>query len=710
MLDLYFNDACMRLDADNGYITSVNLGGTELLAEKSYLFCFRIRHRDHSKAEYVSAQATDCTVEGKGRDHWEIMYSGFPGTGKDIYVSLIFAVVNKQLTCEVHIKNNSADMIEWIEVLPIVAEHLRGDGGNCEGEILFPYNEGAIVDTLMMRNASKGLKYEEPEYPSIGSYGIFPNMICSQMMAYLFTDGEAQKRALYLGAHDEKRGVKQIDFCESASQKGVKLLFKYFCGVEYGADYHSEFPLVLESVRGTWEDAAEIYRTWFSKNLPPRLKKISDNCALPDWYEDSPLIISYPIRGIHDKDKMTPNQLYPYTNALPMIDEIGEATNARIMVILMHWEGTAPWAPPYVWPPYGDYNDFNSFLEELHKRGYMLGVYCSGFGYTLKSNLVDDYDCTEIYTKNDLKGAMCADPDDNVHISRICTGQRSGYDICPASGLGKSILADAYAPLLNSNIDYAQILDQNHGGGQYFCYSSEHGHPPAPGTWMTENMQEMLSQWNDMAGMTLLGCESAASEPFMGNLLFSDNRFELCYQIGRPIPLYAYIYHEYVRNFMGNQVSCPLPKEVDTLRYRIAYSFSVGDCMTIVLTPDGRIMPNWGTKVFDCCPDKDKVLTLIKNLNKFYQSVAKPYLFNGRMIKGMTVCCNEASFGHNLPEILTSAWDAEGKRGQIFVNPFDEDKTCTVGEKIVCVPANNAIFIELENLLTANIHAEKEIL
>ena len=119
--------------------------------------------------------------------------------------------------------------------------------------------------------------------------------------------------------------------------------------------------------------------------------------------------------------------------------------------------------------------------------------------------------------------------------------------------------------------------------------------------------------------------------------------------------------------------------------------------MTIVLTPDGRIMPNWGTKDFDCCPDKSRVLAFIKNLTDFYRNEAKPYLFNGRMIKGLDVVCDTAPFGHNLPEILTTAWEADGKRVQMLVNPFDEDKTCSLDGKTVTVPANNAICMEIKN-------------
>ena len=283
---------------------------------------------------------------------------------------------------------------------------------------------------------------------------------------------------------------------------------------------------------------------------------------------------------------------------------------------------------------------------------------------------------------------MCAGPDGQVQISTICTMQRSGYDICPASDIGRDILREAYEPLLTSGLDYAQVLDQNHGGGQYFCYSRNHGHPPAPGTWMTERMQELLLEWNDKAGKMLLGCESAAAEPFVGNLLFSDNRYELNYRMGIPVPLYNYVYHEYLRNFMGNQVGCPLREEDDeNLLYRIAYSFSIGDCMTLIINQDGQVKSRWGKPKTDHIPNQEKILRLVKNLTAFYHNEAKPYLFAGRMIKPLEVECGTLEFLRHdcdgsvtLPSVLSSAWEtSDGHRAQILVNPQDKEIVCSVG-------------------------------
>ncbi len=78
--------------------------------------------------------------------------------------------------------------------------------------------------------------------------------------------------------------------------------------------------------------------------------------------------------------------------------------------------------------------------------------------------------------------------------------------------------------MTSADVDYIQLLDQNHGGTSYFCYSREHGHPAVPGRWQTDAMKRLLNtvgQYTHGNGRRiLLGCESAAAEPFIPYLLF----------------------------------------------------------------------------------------------------------------------------------------------------------------------------------------------
>ena len=608
------NDTSFSVDFGKGTLKSLIYKKIDILADEIPIFKICLMDKSGNHKVLTSDEATSFIENGNGAT-----YGGF---SENIEIT-IRVECDKKIKWYLNVKNNTDKLIEWVEYSNISLKPLVANGGI--GKILYPYNEGAIIDDMEYRESSGWFSHREPSYPSHGSYSVFPNMICSQFLCYLF-----EGKGLYIGAHDEKRGLKQIDFYKTAN--GVAMQIRIYRGLDFGQDYTAEYPIVWQMFDGEWQDGADLYKKWFETHLPEGTKKVKENTVLPEWYKESPLVVSYPVRGVHDTDIMTPNALFPYENALSIIDEIAERTKSKILVLLMHWEGTAPWAPPYVWPPFGGEEMFFAFQKKLHERNHLLGVYCSGFGYTKKSNLVD-YDNEKEYAEKGYESAMCASPAGKVELSNICRAQRSGYDICVASEKAKEILNKAYEPLFENNIDYVQILDQNHGGGQYFCYSRDHKHPPAPGTWMTENMQKFLENWNKKAGKTIFGCESAASEAFIPNLLFSDNRFELNWYIGKPVPLYAYLYHEYLHNFMGNQCACGLSNKEENLCYRMAYSFTAGDCITVVLMPDGNIFPNWGCHDFSYIPDKDKALEFISNMTKLYNEYAKTYLIDGKMIK-----------------------------------------------------------------------------
>lgn len=676
------NEDRLCIHEEKGCISSLHCGGEERVSAFTPLFRLCLRERS-GESEIFSAE--DAT-----KNEGTLVFSGFR---RDLTVRVLTHTEadGNGLQLGVQVENHTQARVEWVDILLPELPHLRANDPN-GGELLLPYNEGAVI-----RDENK-LTFAEPKYPSMGNYPVFPNMMFAQFFAYHFDGADAPDGCgLYVGAHDAARGVKGL--WAEKREEGVQLILRLYCDADFAEGYTLPYPVVIKGFYGTWQTAAEIYRNWFESALPAGAKKIIEQQSLPEWYADSPVVVSYPVRGVHDMDEMKPNRLFPYENALPLIAELREKIDARILVLLMHWEGTAPWAPPYVWPPYGGEASFRAFMDELHAQGDLMGVYCSGFGYTMQSNLIAEYNNEAEYHQRGLSEAMCAGPDGTVQISEICTFQRSGYDICPASEAGKALLAEAYRPLLQSGVDYAQILDQNHGGSQYFCHSTKHGHPAGPGAWMTQNMQALLHEWNQMGGKMLLGCESAAAEPFIGNLQFSDNRYELCYYVGHPVPLYAYLYHEYVRNFMGNQVSCPFPTDVDTLRMRMAYSFAAGDCLTIVLTPDGDLMVNWGTRDFEHHPDREKTLHFMKNLMAFYREQAKKYLYNGKMIAPGAFRCEQVSYCDNIdavPAVMSSAWQAaDGTCAQILVNHTDVPQQCWVGEKQVTVEALSCVLLPI---------------
>lgn len=662
----------LNFDELNGVLASLKYGAKEYVGAKIPIFEVAFRGKD---TKQTVVNASEMKLTGCKHSENKILCK-YEGMETSVSVSI---TVGEPLTWGIDVSASENKAVEWVKYPQIaVPDDFADNGGS--SKILWGFNEGTLIENMTDRE--NGMPYFEPEYPCCGLMGVFPAVVETQFMAYY-----NEISGMYIAAHDNGGYLKAIN--PYRKYGGVLMEYRHFAGCDFGEDYKMPYEMVIEFFHGDWHDASDIYRKWFRANKKDDFVKIGKNKKIPHWYGESPVVVTYPVRGSHDTDVMTPNMLYPYTNVLPHIERLEQAFDSKIMVLLMHWEGTAPWAPPIVWPPYGDEDNFKELIKKLHERGDVFGVYCSGMGWTIKSNVVDDYDTKEFFYEHNLKDVMCISPNLELPYSNICTDQRVGYDMCPKCGFTKEVLKEQVMHMVDADIDYIQLLDQNHGGTSYFCYSREHNHPPVPGVWQVDEVKKLLREINRITGDTLLGCESAAAESYIPNLLFSDNRFELTYFIGRPVPAYSYIYHEYVNNFEGNQVHADSKVDYDSspeaFYERMGYSFSAGDMLTAVINEDGDIDWNWGkADKTRPVPNQKNAQKFIKNLN-FWRINEPKYLNTGEMIKPINVKCGKHIIMRTdkskieLPEIHTSAWRSQnGDTAQFLINYLDSEKECSL--------------------------------
>ena len=658
----------LRFDDRTGSIVHFGKGTNLLSEEKAPLFRIRFLEDDGSFTVRTAFDASKCELSRKGKTV-EYSYSGFED---DLDVTVRAKSDRKDGLFHFQIIVNTTKQIEWVEYPCVSVNRTEGED---EG-ILWPYNEGVLV-----RDASKHY-YCEPEYPSQGNYGMYPGMVSTPFLAQVSNEG-----GLYLGAHDPENNTRHIDFQESGQK--IRLINRLYPGVVAG-DYSSRWETVLGYFEGRWQSAAEIYKAYFEKNHEGHVK-LKDRKNLPDWYKSPFVVLTYCIRGHHDMDVMDSNKLFPYVNALPIVDEFSRKTDSPLMALLMHWEGTAPWAPPYVWPPYGGEDALKDFVTEMHSRGNSVGVYCSGMGWTQKSNVVDDYDRNDDFEAGHLESVMCRSPKGDLPLSKICTGQRSGYDMCPSQDFTVKVLKEEAGRIAGSGIDYVQMMDQNHGGTPYMCYSRDHGHPCVPGKWESETANALYKSIQDENPGVVLGCESAAAEVFIPNLLFSDNRTGLNFAFGQPVPLYSYIYHEYVNNFMGNNVcgddiiDCRASR--DNYLYRLAYSFLAGDLLTIVINDEGKIQWAWGQRDFseEYQPDTEESLAFIKTLNAWRKHCPE-FLQFGKAVRPLEFECSQDSIRTRangdlaVPTVPSFAYKAGRKTCTFAVNWQKTEQTISSPE------------------------------
>ena len=479
------------------------------------------------------------------------------------------------------VKNESGLHLDKIDFpIVFVPNDLIARGG--KSRIFTSMMEGLLIEDADMR----GLVGKNVNVLETGWGGKYPGACTSQFSAYYSDEG-----GLYFAAHDKFWNSKIIEYY--VEDGGVKLDFKLHPGVDDTRSFAMEYEMVLGVFEGDWYDAAEIYRNFIERCGLVKLPKLKENKNIPAWLKDDPIIVCYPVRGEIDTelDENAVEEYYPYTKALPYMKELHENLDSAVMPLLMHWEGTAPWAPPYVWPPYGDFDNFTKYLDELHANGDYLGLYCSGISWTQRSLLVPSYNKEEEFERENWKDAILVEPDQTSDFTWKAI--RYSYELCPACEKTRNVAVKEFEKIVSGcDVDYVQFFDQNVGGNTYACYGKNHGHCFGPGKWRNEAMLKIGDAMHEVLrkygkeDKVLIGCEGNAAEPFVNHFIFNDSRHNIAYQCGNPVSAYNFIFHEYVCNFMGNQntqhTTTDYAKYPDNIYYRYAHSFSQGDILTVV--------------------------------------------------------------------------------------------------------------------------------
>lgn len=190
-----------------------------------------------------------------------------------------------------------AATVEWLQVPSIIVpSDLTGPSGT--GRIVWPWCEGVLVDSLDRRDNGPFAR-DEPAYPSRALDSVFPSAVCAQFIAHLGAD-----RGLLLAAHDPAATPKEIDYV--GADGGIELLVRTYAAGATGT-YDLGFEVETTVVEGGWQDLAGHYRQWFESVTD--LPAVGDRTDLPEWYLDSPLVVTYPVRGWRDQGDLSPNRL-----------------------------------------------------------------------------------------------------------------------------------------------------------------------------------------------------------------------------------------------------------------------------------------------------------------------------------------------------------------------------------------------------------------
>lgn len=660
---------------EDGAVSSLQYDGVEFIAAPKPLFVFQMRDRavgrwtrlDSSifpKVEIVE-EGNRTTLNFKDEKFWFRSSGGASAT-----VTLERCGDELRWGISLDIREELVD-VEWID-FPImnlkVPQDFRYLSTYAEGALLPPDGLGILKRLI------------SPEEGSTGYIGYAP------MMLRYFYPGTAnaqfhailrEGKGLYIGFEDRNDSLKLMEV--SPEDDGTcTLLQQQFTGGRQSLDYQ----VVMRGFQGGWEQAAAIQRQWLEAGpMPSKIRG-----AMPDWYDRDPLMVIYPVKGDGlDHFTMTVNKTYfPYIKGMEVVKKYHELLpGVPLMPLLMHWEGTAPWAPPFVWPPHGGEALLKEFTDALHAQGDYIGLYASGIGWTQISAIDHSYDCRKRFEDEHVDKEICVGPVGEryaVSCNHPLAGQRVGYDLCPSREYTKNVVKNEVAACQAHGIDYLQYFDQNCGGAISPCYSKEHGHPHLPGPWLAKAMRETMEVAQKAGKDTLaIGCENTAAFPYMAACRVNDVRYINAWMNGEPVPLYSYLFHEYSLGFSGNTCGiewfCEYKKQPYFLNLHFAWHFVYGNMLALVTNRERNIHWGWACDWNAQAPNQEMILTLMRNLLKWRHGIAKEFLLYGRLETFPEVKCATVGFKRKefvveaeKPAVLAATWSYEGKRITILVN------------------------------------------
>lgn len=560
-------------------------------------------------------------------------------------------------------------------------------------ELFQPFSEGVIVSEREKRNR----KVQHIGFPDNLGIGYYPGLCQMQFLAAWRNEG-----GVCFVADDPRHTTKALEFAPEAGDR-LGLRIETMCGgLLRSGSCELPFDLLLQPVPPGWQAACDFYR----QNVVKRDPAMNRRFPLPEWLEESPVTVIYPVRGTGTITS-EPNRFLPYENAFPRLQELAEAFDSKVMALLMRWEQHGPWHPPFYWPPVGGAESFRKLRDLLHGAGHLLGVYGSGTSFTMQSR-INDYSGRAEYEARQLESCMARGPKGESRAT-ICDMLRESETFCIAERKSHEIFEEQVRILAQEGVDYFQILDQNLGGASFLCYRKDHHHPPVPGAWQTAAMREFLDELNETihaaGSRMLLGTECAAAGPYVAALPFNDLRDVFGINYGQPVPGFQYVFHRYANNFFGNQcdaeqkIDCV--KSPDNLQFRLARAFCSGEMLSVMLRDSGEI--DWGTASDwnHPAPPQEPLPVLIRNLNAARRR-HREFLLHGELIEfPCPVECGSYTLHYrnrqeNFPSIASSGWcAADGRILQCFVNFLTEPQQCRIEGKTYTIPPLEVLTREL---------------
>lgn len=677
--------------------------GQELLEVGEADPAFVVQYLDSEKRfrQITSRQAEeiDVELEGDGGEDAQELIATFRRLGDldiDVTVKVRASNDDRFSYWSVAVTNRAGLLITDVQ-FPFIVVPYEWKGAAGSERLLWPFRTGHLMESPKPEDLEPDSPHTWQFHPENEACGHYPGLIFAQFLAY-YND----QVGVYVSCQDSSGRMKLIKPVHHGS--GVRLGIAHVGDWPRKGERELEYEVVLGSFSGDWYDAATLYKDWSLKQ-PWARTGLGERKDVPEWLLDSPPNITFRVQGELDAGCSEPKEEFlPYRRTIPLLEKVAERLESPLMPMVMGLEKPGPWIYPESLPPVGGAESLREFTELARERSWHVGVCCSGTRW-VTANYWSGYDGRDYFEKNGGEGCVCRTHEGQAWKEVWDRDWRASYDCCLGVRLTHELAEDYMAKLIDMGIDWIYFLDQNFGCAAFSCYATDHGHPPTPGKWMTEEMDNLLATSHKLAAAEyerterqIVFCtEEPTAEYFIPKIQICDVLFAVPpgYSSNeRPhfVPLYHFLYHEFavIHSTFGYG---PNPYN---LQIRNAYCFVLGEIVGAVLKGNGRLLNKaedigepwqaWYPEV----GDNEAALAMMRSATALRRGAGRDFLVYGRMLRPAevreikTMRWQEGGHDNAIPAVFHSAWQGADERvGIVLANWTTEtQEVCIADERL----------------------------
>jgi hypothetical protein len=603
--------------------------------------------------ERTSGQSDSITHERKGQR------VNFTAKFPDMTVRYSYEPYGRDglLACRIAVENRSEWAVTEVDYPRIFCPGKLGESSE-DDRLLYPLFDGGIVVDPYEKMMGKSL---DSTYPGPLSCQVmaFYDPAGGVVMASLDPTGEV-KRLWAKGDLNMSMGVTQLR------------------PVTPGADVVVDQPVVIGAFKGSWHDAAEVYRKW-AHQQSFCATPLHSNPLWPKKFRNGAMV------NYFSPERLDKNKKYKYSleNLKTIMPELKARSGLPMITISWGWEQHGMWCSQEYFPAFPSDEDFAARGDLFDKYGTGM-VMLSGFRWTFEKPWAPRgaYDGTEIFNREVKPWVTCRDSPGTPTIvkSEKKSYQGSKYaTLCRATRFSNETISEICQRCVKAGYTIIH-WDQCTSGGasQAFCLSPDHGHPPGYGRWIHTSLVELYEQLRKECGGMSPDFALSMEEPnelYIPYLQLIQSRpyvitadFPMRPPLTEAVPLFMYLYHDYQAGWASH---LPASSTGDHPVRTVAKGFAAG-CMPgmlhlILYHPSIGWAPACREMYFKCC--------------RLYREEGLPFLLYGRMMKPLDIDVpvrviqvkrknSKTTQSLSVPAFYHSVWQApDGRRAVVFFNP-----------------------------------------